>query len=376
MRTLFPVGRPVDAEDVVDREVFVRDVCRRLRDGHSVMMAGPRRIGKSSIAREVVRRLREDGLYTAQVDLFYVTSVEEFAVRWIQSVLENRTGLSARVGRAMKELRRVLSHAEIRAKLHDLELGLTLSDDEQSPMALLESAVDLAERMAERDGVRMVVVLDEFQEVERLGGQALLQRLRALFQQQRCVAYLFLGSQTTLMRALFADRRQAFYRFATWMDLPPIPEEAWRAYIERRLAEHGLRMTDAAFRLLLDRTEGHPYCVMLVAYNAHVQAELAGLREISADVADAAYEQALQQLHTIYDMQWQDLRRVKHADAVLEAVINGRPPYTLPIPRSSVGRALQELVRLSILQRGPRRGEYRLVEPMFGDWFRRQRGMN
>ncbi|MBX6352579.1 MAG: ATP-binding protein [Thermoflavifilum sp.] len=372
MASVFPVGRIVEPPDLVDRSEFVGELRQRLLDGQSLMIAGPRRIGKSSLAREVLRQVREAGAYTAKVDLFYVTSVEEFASKFLQSILENRVGVIAQATRAMEGVRKLLSRAEIRAKLHDLELGITLGNRDADPLELLETAVMTAERLAARDGRRMVVLLDEFQEIDRLGGEPLLKRLRALFQEQSHTVYLFLGSQTTLMQTIFADRRQAFYRFAAMMVMPPIPENAWRDYVFKRFMENGMRLTETGFRLLYERTGGHPYCMMAVAYNALVYANLQGLQHVTADVMDFAYEQALSQLQAIYDVQWQELHRFKHADAVLMALVNGTRPYTLPLSRSQVAQGLEYLMRLSVIERGEGRGEYKLVEPMFGEWLKRK----
>ncbi len=233
-------------------------------------------------------------------------------------------------------------------------------------------AVSLAENLAQRDNRRMVILLDEFQEIERLGGQALLQRLRALFQQQTHTVYLFLGSQTTLMQTIFADRRQAFYRFATMMELPPVPAEAWHTYLSKRYMDSRMQFTDPAFRLMMDRTGGHPYCLMAVAYNAHLHAGLHQLNAITADVVDYAYERGMSHLQSIYDVQWQELHRFRHADTVFAALVDGIAPYSLPLSGSVVTKAIQNLVRLSIIVKGKGRGEYHLVELMFGDWFRHQ----
>jgi len=371
MARAFPVGRVVDPADIVDREDFIREVKQRLLDGNSLMIAGARRIGKSSLAREVLRQLREEGAYTAQVDLFYVASIEEMAAKLVHSLLENRVGVMAQVSRAMEGIRKLLSRGEIRAKVHDLELGLTFGDHSQDPVALLENAIQLAERLGERDNKRVVVLLDEFQELERLGGEMLFKRLRALFQEQTHAVYLFLGSHTTLMQAIFADRRQAFYRFATLMSMPPIPEAAWKAYIFRRFEEHRMSMSDTGFRMLYERTGGHPYCMMAVSYNALVHAALEGLTNINAEVVDYAYEQTLAQLEAVYDGQWQELHRFKHADAVLMALVEGKRPYSLSIGRSNVTKAIDDLLRLSVIERKSR-GEYALVEPMFGEWLRRK----
>lgn len=89
---LFPVGGPVSREDVVDREEFIEHLLMRLSEGQSVMLAGPRRIGKTSLAFEVLRRLEERGFYTAAVDLFRVGSKRDFATALIESCLANCLG--------------------------------------------------------------------------------------------------------------------------------------------------------------------------------------------------------------------------------------------------------------------------------------------
>lgn len=90
---LFPVGGPVDREDLVGREEFIVSLVNRLQEGQSVMLAGPRRIGKTSVAREVLRRLKEKGAYTAAVDFFRFSGKRDFAYSLINACLENRTGI-------------------------------------------------------------------------------------------------------------------------------------------------------------------------------------------------------------------------------------------------------------------------------------------
>ena len=52
---LFPLGGPVSEKDIVDREDFLVSLETRLSEGQSIMLAGPRRIGKTSLALEVLR---------------------------------------------------------------------------------------------------------------------------------------------------------------------------------------------------------------------------------------------------------------------------------------------------------------------------------
>ncbi len=100
----------------------------------------------------------------------------------------------------------------------------------------VEVAFALGERLATKDEKHLVILLDEFQELDRLGGPPLIKKLRALFQQQKHTTYLFLGSQAGLMHTIFSDQRQAFYRFAVMLNLPEIPEATWRSYLTEKFA--------------------------------------------------------------------------------------------------------------------------------------------
>lgn len=88
------------------------------------------------------------------------------------------------------------------------------------PIELLEYAVMVPEFVAEQDERRMVVVLEELHELERLGGDELLKRLRAWFQRHVYTTYLLVSSQADRMKPLISQRQQAFYRFAVMLEWP------------------------------------------------------------------------------------------------------------------------------------------------------------
>src|SRR5919198_3542335 len=93
MAPYFPVGGPVPAADLVGREAYLRRLVDRLGDGNHVLVAGPRRIGKTSIILEVLRRLRRRGALTAYIDCLGATDVRGLAERLVDALLENVSGV-------------------------------------------------------------------------------------------------------------------------------------------------------------------------------------------------------------------------------------------------------------------------------------------
>src|SRR5919197_4654972 len=85
----FPVGGPVPGADLVGRETYIRRIGERLWDGNHVLVAGPRRIGKTSIILEALRRLRRRGAHTAYVDCLGATDARGLAERLADALLQS-----------------------------------------------------------------------------------------------------------------------------------------------------------------------------------------------------------------------------------------------------------------------------------------------
>src|SRR5947208_10323113 len=89
----FPVGGPVPAADLVGREAYLRRLIERLEDGQHVLISGPRRIGKTSIIVEALRRIRRHGGHTAYVDCLGATDIRGLGERLADAVLQNLSGV-------------------------------------------------------------------------------------------------------------------------------------------------------------------------------------------------------------------------------------------------------------------------------------------
>lgn len=358
---LFPVGVPAAEGQVVDREAFIDQLAARLQDRSSVVLAGPRRVGKTSVALEVLRRLREAGAYTATVDLGAISSVRELAEKLTLACLANLTPPLRAARRAGQGLADAVRMPELRAKMHEFELTVALrgGDGARTPEALLDEALDLPERMAAKGDRRFVLLFDEFQGVAGLGQTGILARMRSAFQQQRHTGCLFLGSHAGLMAQLFGVRSQPFFRFATLLQLPPVPEHAWRTYIRERLATRAVGIDDAAVDALLDYTGGHPYDTMKVAYEAYL---LRGARHtLDASIVLTACAAAQEQLAAVFDAEIDGAG--PRARAVLGRIAKQENLYADETSKGSVALAIKHLVTAGMLRRTGR-GRYAFAEPM------------
>lgn len=367
----FPLGGPVPEEDIVGRDDFITSLETRLAEGQSIMLAGPRRIGKTSLAYEVLRHLKKKGFYVASVDFFRTSSKRIIAESIINSCLENRTGIRKTLNAVWDRARLLAGSAKIAVKVEDLELNIGFPKKEMDDETLLEFAFNLPDVLAERDGKRMVMVFDEFQDAGQIGGMDIYKVMRSHFQHQKNLSYLFLGSKEGMMQSLFAGKKHAFYRFATVLPIPQIPEEAWMSYITRKFNEKGIEVSsDYVLKEIVRLAGGHPQDTMLICTEAYYTLLEAGEKKLSSEIVRIAYERAIITLTPVFDEILGEVGKKPLVREVLRRLAVGEAIYKEKNNPNDIKRAVDQLLVSAIIEKESR-GKYRFVEPILQEYILR-----
>lgn len=373
----FPIGGPVPAGDLVGREAYVRQAAARLAEGEHLLIAGPRRIGKTSVILEVLRRLRRKGAVTAYLDCLGVTDLRNLGERFAAALLAS---LEGREG-VLDDVRAAGAGMRPRGRLRSehLEMALPIVRETAAQRAF-EAALDLPRAVAARSGRRVVIALDEFQAAGRAGARV-FDHMRTRFQAQRGVAYAFLGSEEGILEELFSEKGRALYRFAVAHDLTEagghrfgIDPADWLAYLGEKFSEKRIAIGEAEVDRIVDATGGHPQDTMqLCAALYHLMREHA-LRTVTAELVDVAYEQAMRELERPFALHWTDLGGQKYLQPVAKRVARGQALYAAradgDVPRAEILRAVTSLRDRGLVVRAGR-GRYDFLEPMFAEYVRR-----
>lgn len=375
IRELFPTDDPVSPDQLIGRAGDVQDLARRLQAGTHVVLAGPRRTGKSTVALAAIEHARASGMYVAHADLWDHEERDSLTRALAESILANRSPVARalrRAGESGRELAELLPTsvaATLRTHLgEDVELALSSGRDRTAPRASLAGAIALAQRIAEKDGRRIAVFLDEFQDIattpHRFGEPDLLtKQLRAQLQRSPLVSMLFAGSVEHIMRDLFGPKRQALSQFGSFQALSPILPDEWRAGIAARYQQLDARADVQAIEEIISLGEGHPRTTMLIARETFTVA-LARREDRMIELGDArgGYELALQADRLRHEEIVERLRSVAHAYRTAVRLAQGAAPYR-GSTSSNVGRALGMMQRAGIAEhRG--RGDWTIAEPL------------
>ena len=223
----FPTGGPVPSEDLVDREDILRDLfARTFEHGNSVLLTGPRQVGKTSVIDELLRRVRKRDGWGVYIDCSRTTGDE----RELADLIARTTydDVSGTVG-AFAKLRSLLAGVPKPVLYQsDIDLALTFHGREPRPTsALLERALRLADDLASQKSKRCVVVYDEFSDLRNVS-PTIFTRVRAILQHSMThTAYVFMGSEVSVLERLFKDPQFMPFGLAVPVVLAAPDAEAW-----------------------------------------------------------------------------------------------------------------------------------------------------
>ena len=157
-----------------------------------------------------------------------------------------------------------------------------------------EDILDLPQQIATRRKKKVVVCIDEFQQIGEFAESDRFQKiLRSHWQEQPDVAYILYGSKKHMMLNIFGDYGSPFYKFGDLMFLPKISLADWEAYIVDRFSETGKSISDAAAIHLASLVECHSYYVQQLAQYAWLRTESI----CSEEIVDAAFQGMLDSLN-------------------------------------------------------------------------------
>jgi uncharacterized protein len=341
--------------------------------GGNVVLAGPRRTGKTTVADAALAACLGDGAYVAKTDLFECADTGALAHLLSLELLANRPLLRRAIQEAVDAGRNVLEALRVSATIRarqdlgeDVEMTLDVARAEEDPARALDAALRLGQRLAERDEKRVVVFFDEFQDISsgRFGDVDMVTRkIRAAFQRSPDVSVLFAGSIEHLMRELFAPSERALSQFGSFHELTPITAQEWADGIRERLASDRTAIADDALARLVELGEGHPRATMLVAQQAHAQA----LEELSYAIDHATVVVALDRAMSSEQLRHQQqLERIRAAGRFAERMairVAADAELYRNLKPQQASRALNALRNIGVIER-ERQGRWFVVDPL------------
>ena len=375
----FVYGEIVTAAAFADRIDERQRLARDLASGQKVFLISPRRYGKSSLIRYVMRGLARQRLLTIEVTVAASSSYVGFLETYARALVSADTPANRLRRWATDLLTGVRPEFRFEtSRRGDAEFALSFPavQTARDTARLAAEVFALPGRIARVRRQRLAIALDEFQAVTTFDGGAVEHALRAAVQDQREVGYVFAGSEPSLMDRMLTSKRP-FYRAGPVMRLEKIDPVEFAAFIDERFTSTGVALDAEVADAIVELGGNVPYDVQRLAHEAWDDVRELRKRTVTLDDLHRTLWRLLGEHEMVFEETWQRLTLPQRA--VLRAVVieNGRELLSADVRArhrlpgtSSVQAALAALVRQDIVQKEGAR--YTVSDSLYREWVARR----
>ena len=375
----FVYGEIVTAAAFANREDERARLAGDLADGQKVFLISPRRYGKSSLVRDVMRGLARRKILTVEVTVASSSSYIGFLESYAQALLAADTP----VGRLRRWAADLLGAVRPELRFDADEGGRTkfavafpAVRSARDAARVAAEVFALPARIAAAKKQRMAIALDEFQSITAFDGGNVEHALRAAVQEQRQVGYVFSGSEPSLMERMLGPRRP-FYKAGPVVRLQKIDPNEFAAFIDTRFEGSGIAPEAGLGEAIIDLAANVPYDVQRLAHETWDDVKAAGRKGAGLDDLHATLTRLLGEQHTMFEEAWQHLTLPQRAALRAVVIENGRELMSADVRArhrlpgaSTIQAALAALVRYDTITKDG--GRYVVVDSLFREWVARK----
>lgn len=243
-----------------DRKKETENIVSALKNGRNLTLLSPRKIGKTGLIKHVFDRISstEKDTVCIYVDIFSTQNLHDFVqmlgTAIVEEALRREKSLMAKVLAAFKAWRPVVT-VDVLTGMPSLSLNIDPASDEYT----LKSIFDYLKSSKKQ----VYVAIDEFQQIAcypEKGTEALL-RSHVQFSN---AGFIFSGSRQHLMADMFNSPKRPFYQSTEFMNLQPIPEDAYYKFARRFFEAKRGFLSQEVFHDIYQRFSGYTWYIQLM----------------------------------------------------------------------------------------------------------------
>jgi len=317
MEAPFTYGKLVNENDFTDRVTEIQRLISNFKSSANTILISPRRWGKSSLVLKAVRKvqMQSKNIIFCMLDMNNVRTEEQFYNLLATKVLQQS---SSRIDVVLENAKLFLSKFIPNLSFSpepgtDLKLSLDWNEVKKGP----EEILDLAENIAIKTKKKIIICIDEFQNISEFEFPVDFQKkLRAHLQLHQHVSYCLYGSKRHMLMEVFSSPSMPFYKFGDILFLEKISKNDWVEFIVRRFSETGKSIGNEGAAIIAKYCDNHPYYVQQLAQQVWFRTS----KRCETGIILEAYEDLVMQLSMLFQMMTDELNTKQVS--FLNALIN------------------------------------------------------
>ncbi len=343
---------------VIGRDIEKRTLKAYIGLGQRTAIIAPRRYGKTTLVEAVLAELDKECL-VIKVDVFSAGSIREFCYLLIDAVYHS-IGITGFIKDAKDNVINMLSRLNIEAA--DIKVGYNLLR-EPDENELIRKTLDLTEEFAVKHGKKAVVFFDEFGDLVKFG-EEFIKKMRSYFQKHKHAVYLFAGSQHSVMNDIFLSKENAFFNFASLMELDVLQESDATWFLDG-LEIDGVGFGFEAKKMILSVCKNHPFYLIKLVQESYIDALIRAKQTVEAPNVESAVKKILSDNSAFFESEWRKINSKKYKGLIFKELC-GTDIYGLDgIKPSYKSQIVKELINESVIDKNKK-----VTDPFLELWVR------
>ncbi len=371
METPFIFGKIATEKNFTNREVETAHLVQNFKSLINTIIISPRRWGKSSLVNRAAKLAMEEDskLRICHIDLFNVRNEQHFYSLLVQKVI---AATSSKWEEAVYNAKNFFSHLVPKISIGtDPTNEVSIDFDWEEVKHNADEVLDLAEKIAKKKGLKIVICVDEFQNISEFTDPEYFQKkLRSHWQLHQNVAYCLYGSKRHMMMEVFTNSSKPFYKFGDLMFLNKIATPYLVEFFKSRFSDTGKSINEDASHLIVELVDNHPYYAQQLAQQAWLRTQ----NECTVEIVREAHTALVEQLSLLFvtiteTLTTQQLNYLNALIAGEKAISSTEVMYRYQISSStSISRSKAALIKNDILDETA--GEISFQDPIYAYWLK------
>ena len=366
----FKFGEAVTGDCFANRRKEIKDIIQYIKAGQNLFIYSYRRLGKTSLIKNVLgtltKRKEVIGIY---VDIQKVTSQAQFIEVYSSSISRALITKKEKLEKISNLFKRIVPSFEF-DQTGTCKVSFDFSKTRANLERTLEEVFDMPQKIASSYKKRVVVVFDEFQEIEGLNGKSFEKKMRSFIQHHNDICYIFMGSKTHVIMDMFNDPERAFYKSAAVYPISVMDEKEMEDFVIRRFRDTARVTPRDLARQIVELSNNIPYNIQLLSFNVWLLAGRKVSKENIREAIDVIMHTQNELFFSLYDSASLRQRSVLYALSQTQEVFSQDSilKYNLGTS-SSVQASLKALIRNGVVHKNET--EYYIADPFFKIWIER-----
>ncbi len=265
----FRFDKEVSGSHFCGRKKDIKKLVGHINNGANVIMFAKRRLGKSSLVKEIFQNHLEKSMLKTHIDIYSVSNTKELYDKLKVGIAQSLTGTES----SLDKLQSMVSSVQSYFGGAKISLKLTPSpsfDIEPLSKVYDEAIGELLEgyfNYLESKNLHAVIAIDEFQKIVSLPENNKIEEvLRTAISKRKNCAFIFTGSRRNWLLSMFNSPDRPFYKLGIEHHLGPIKEEVFYEWILKNLSKKEIYMSEEAFAYLYEESNGETRFIQLISY--------------------------------------------------------------------------------------------------------------